>query len=71
MYGQKDGLIRTISLEAGNLDFLQNEKRVDDDFKFLSADIAGNNSTDFVVLNSINFYFAILIIVRIFRASIL
>jgi hypothetical protein len=51
VYGQKDGLIRTISLEAGNLDFLQNEKRVDDDFKFLSADIAGNNSTDFVVLN--------------------
>ncbi|MFT6319561.1 MAG: hypothetical protein ACJAT4_000478 [Granulosicoccus sp.] len=52
VYGQKNGSIKVISLDAGNLDFLQNEKRTIDDFKFISADIAGNNYTDYVVLNN-------------------
>jgi hypothetical protein len=52
VYGQKNGSIKVISLDAGNLDFLQNEKRTTDDFKFISADIAGNNYTDYAVLNN-------------------
>lgn len=52
IYAQKNGTIRTISLDAGNLDFLKNTRRRTDNFKFLSADIAGNNYTDYVVLNN-------------------